>query len=212
MLDSARRRDWSPLWHGSSSAWASQQRSPCDPASRSSSSALAPSGPPAGSGRPGSLRRRRVMNSWSPPASRSPTRALPSATGRPCGCTAPAPGPSMVRSTSWRTSTGSASTRARCTAAPRVLRTPTARPPGPCHEYTGLTSGLQPCPGCQTGYHDYSIIIDRRNPSKEQIRWYLDGKQFFSVSESTVGAAARTEASTTGSRSSSTSPWAGPTG
>ena len=65
---------------------------------------------------------------------------------------------------------------------------------GPCHEYTGLTSGLQPCPGCQTGYHDYSVIIDRRHPSDEQIRWYLDGKEFFSVSESTVGAAVWTEA------------------
>jgi beta-glucanase (GH16 family) len=63
-----------------------------------------------------------------------------------------------------------------------------------CHGYTGLTSGLQPCPGCQTGYHDYSVIIDRRRPSSEQIRWYLDGKEFYSVSESTVGAAAWTEA------------------
>jgi beta-glucanase (GH16 family) len=65
---------------------------------------------------------------------------------------------------------------------------------GPCHETTGLTSGLQPCPGCQTGYHDYSVIIDRRQPTAEQIRWYLDGKEFFSVSESTAGAAAWTEA------------------
>jgi beta-glucanase (GH16 family) len=65
---------------------------------------------------------------------------------------------------------------------------------GPCHEYTGLTSGLQPCSGCQTGYHDYSVVIDRRHPSAEQIRWYLDGKEFFSVSESAVGAAVWTEA------------------
>lgn len=65
---------------------------------------------------------------------------------------------------------------------------------GPCHEYTGLTSGLRPCPDCQAGYHQYSVVIDRRHPGKEQIRWYLDGKQFFSVSESTVGAAAWTEA------------------
>jgi beta-glucanase (GH16 family) len=65
---------------------------------------------------------------------------------------------------------------------------------GPCHEYTGLTSGLLPCPDCQAGYHDYSVIIDRRDPAREQIRWYLDGKQFFSVSESTVGAATWTQA------------------
>lgn len=65
---------------------------------------------------------------------------------------------------------------------------------GPCHEYTGLTSGLQPCPGCQTGYQDYSVIVDRRHPSSEQIRWYLDGREFFSVSESAVGAAVWTKA------------------
>ena len=34
---------------------------------------------------------------------------------------------------------------------------------GPCHEYTGLTSGLQPCGGCLTGYHSYSVVIDRRH-------------------------------------------------
>jgi hypothetical protein len=65
---------------------------------------------------------------------------------------------------------------------------------GPCHEYTGLSSGLQPCPACQAGYHTYSVIIDRREPGAEQIRWYLDGREFFSVSESTVGTAAWTEA------------------
>lgn len=60
---------------------------------------------------------------------------------------------------------------------------------GPCHEHNGLGSGLLPCPGCLTGFHTYSVIIDRRNPGSEQIRWYLDGRQFFSVSESQVGAA-----------------------
>jgi hypothetical protein len=40
---------------------------------------------------------------------------------------------------------------------------------GPGHEYTGLTSGLKPCPGCQTGYHDYSVFIDARNPSDEHV-------------------------------------------
>lgn len=65
---------------------------------------------------------------------------------------------------------------------------------GPCHEDTGLTSGLQPCPGCQTGYHTYSVVIDRRVPGHEQVRWYLDGREFFSVSESPVGTAVWTEA------------------
>jgi beta-glucanase (GH16 family) len=63
-----------------------------------------------------------------------------------------------------------------------------------CHEYTGLTSGLLKCPACQTGYHTYSVVIDRRKPGAEQIRWYLDGHQFFSVSESAVGASAWAEA------------------
>jgi beta-glucanase (GH16 family) len=65
---------------------------------------------------------------------------------------------------------------------------------GACHESTGLSSGLRPCPGCQTGYHAYGLVIDRRNASDEQVRWYVDGRQYYSVSESTVGAAAWTEA------------------
>jgi beta-glucanase (GH16 family) len=65
---------------------------------------------------------------------------------------------------------------------------------GPCHEYGGLSSGLQPCAGCQTGYHTYTVVIDRRDPGHEQVRWYLDGRQFFSVNESRVGASAWTEA------------------
>lgn len=60
---------------------------------------------------------------------------------------------------------------------------------GPCHEPRGLSSGLLPCAGCQAGYHAYSVIIDRRNPADEQIRWYLDGREFFNVSESQLGAA-----------------------
>jgi beta-glucanase (GH16 family) len=63
-------------------------------------------------------------------------------------------------------------------------------PGGPCDEQTGLTSGLKPCPACQSGYHVYSVIVDRRHPGQEQVRWYLDGKEFFSVSEAKVGAAA----------------------
>jgi len=58
---------------------------------------------------------------------------------------------------------------------------------GPCHEGTGLTSGLQPCSACQTAFHTYSVIVDRRNASNEQIRWYLDGREFFSVSEARIG-------------------------
>ena len=59
---------------------------------------------------------------------------------------------------------------------------------GPCHEHTGLSSGLLPCGGCQTGYHTYSVIIDRRVPGDEHIYWYLDGRKFFSISESQMSA------------------------
>lgn len=61
---------------------------------------------------------------------------------------------------------------------------------GPCHEFTGLSSGLLPCPGCQTGFHTYTAVVDRRDRSDEQIRWYLDGRQFFQVNEDQVDPAA----------------------
>ena len=61
-------------------------------------------------------------------------------------------------------------------------------PGGACNEFTGLTSGLQPCPGCQSGYHTYSVIVNRRT-SNESITWYLDGKAYFTVTESQVGTA-----------------------
>ncbi|MBX5457158.1 MAG: discoidin domain-containing protein [Thermogemmatispora sp.] len=62
-------------------------------------------------------------------------------------------------------------------------------PGGPCNEYNGLTSGLATCPGCQSGYHTYSVIIDR-SLSDEQIRWYLDNQQIWIVRESQVGVSA----------------------
>ena len=65
---------------------------------------------------------------------------------------------------------------------------------GPCHEYTGLSSGLRPCPGCQSGYHTYTVVVDRRDAANQQIRWYLDGNLFFTVAESRVGSGPWTEA------------------
>jgi beta-glucanase (GH16 family) len=61
---------------------------------------------------------------------------------------------------------------------------------GPCHEFTGLSSGLRPCPGCQTGFHTYTAVVDRRDAANEQIRWYLDGRQFFQVNQDQVDATA----------------------
>jgi Ricin-type beta-trefoil lectin domain/Glycosyl hydrolases family 16 len=60
-------------------------------------------------------------------------------------------------------------------------------PGGPCNEPDGIGSGLVSCPGCQTGYHTYSMILNRTNPSDESITFYLDGNQYFQVTESQVG-------------------------
>ncbi|HUN31897.1 MAG TPA: ricin-type beta-trefoil lectin domain protein [Trebonia sp.] len=62
-------------------------------------------------------------------------------------------------------------------------------PGGPCNEPNGIGSGLTACSGCQAGYHTYTMILNRTNTSAESITFYLDGKQYFSVSESKVGTA-----------------------
>jgi hypothetical protein len=62
-------------------------------------------------------------------------------------------------------------------------------PGGPCDETTGLTSGLQACSGCQTGYNTYSVIVNRTDTSDESITWYLNGTAYYTVTESQVGAA-----------------------
>jgi hypothetical protein len=63
-------------------------------------------------------------------------------------------------------------------------------PGGPCNEGNGIGSGLRACGGCQNGFHTYTMILDRTNPSNESITFYLDGNQYFSVSESQVGTSA----------------------
>jgi Ricin-type beta-trefoil lectin domain/Glycosyl hydrolases family 16 len=62
-------------------------------------------------------------------------------------------------------------------------------PAGPCNEPNGIGSGLRACSGCQSGYHTYTMILNRTNTSNESITFYLDGSQYFSVSESQVGTA-----------------------
>jgi exo-beta-1,3-glucanase (GH17 family) len=62
-------------------------------------------------------------------------------------------------------------------------------PDGPCAEYNGRQSGFASCPGCQTGYHEYTQIIDRTK-TDEEIRFYLDGRQTWIVRESQVGVTA----------------------
>ncbi|GAB2718605.1 acyltransferase family protein [Kitasatospora kifunensis] len=51
---------------------------------------------------------------------------------------------------------------------------------GPCQEPQGLGSGEQPCPACQGGFHTYAVEVDF-STSPEQVRWYLDGKEYHRV-------------------------------
>jgi hypothetical protein len=60
-------------------------------------------------------------------------------------------------------------------------------PGGPCNEPDGIGSGLVGCSGCQSGFHTYTMILNRTNTAAESITFYLDGNQYFSVSESQVG-------------------------
>lgn len=60
-------------------------------------------------------------------------------------------------------------------------------PGGPCNEYSGIGSGQHACAGCQTAFHTYRMEYDR-SVSPEQIRWYLDGVNFFTISSTQVDA------------------------
>jgi hypothetical protein len=62
-------------------------------------------------------------------------------------------------------------------------------PGGPCNEPNGIGSGLRACSGCQSGYHTYTMILNRTNTSAESITFYLDGASYFTVNESQVGTA-----------------------
>jgi beta-glucanase (GH16 family) len=56
-------------------------------------------------------------------------------------------------------------------------------PGGPCNESNGIGAS-RACPGssCQSAFHTYRFEWDRSvNP--EQLRWYVDGQQYHSVSE-----------------------------
>jgi len=60
-------------------------------------------------------------------------------------------------------------------------------PGGPCNESSGIGSGERACSGCNTAYHTYAVQIDR-SVSPEQIRWYLDGSNYFTVNANQVDA------------------------
>ncbi|GLY17069.1 endo-1,3-beta-glucanase [Kineosporia sp. NBRC 101677] len=61
-------------------------------------------------------------------------------------------------------------------------------PGGPCNEFSGLSgsrANLNPSP--QAGFHTYAVELDR-STSPEQLRWYVDGQQFFSVNANQMDA------------------------
>jgi hypothetical protein len=60
-------------------------------------------------------------------------------------------------------------------------------PGGPCNEGNGIGSGLTGCGGCQSGYHTYTMILNRTNTSNESITFYLDGNAYFTVTEGQIG-------------------------
>jgi beta-glucanase (GH16 family) len=62
-------------------------------------------------------------------------------------------------------------------------------PGGPCNEPNGIGSGLTACSGCQGGWHTYTMILNRTDPASESITFYLDGNQYFQVTEAKVGTA-----------------------
>jgi beta-glucanase (GH16 family) len=60
-------------------------------------------------------------------------------------------------------------------------------PGGPCNEFTGLGSGEKACGGCLTGFHRYTMILDRSvNP--ERMAWYLDSVNIHNVYSNQVDA------------------------
>ncbi len=61
-------------------------------------------------------------------------------------------------------------------------------PGGPCNETNGLGSS-RACPGstCQSAFHTYRFEWDR-SVSPNQLRWYVDGQQFHSISQSQLDA------------------------
>ncbi|RSN12704.1 1,3-beta-glucanase [Nonomuraea sp. WAC 01424] len=62
-------------------------------------------------------------------------------------------------------------------------------PGGPCNETTGLGAS-RACPGsaCQSAFHTYRFEWDRA-ATPNQLRWYVDGQQFHSVSQGQLDAA-----------------------
>jgi len=61
-------------------------------------------------------------------------------------------------------------------------------PGGPCNEFNGIGAN-RACPGssCQSAFHTYRFEWDQ-SVSPNQLRWYVDGQQFHSVSQTQMSA------------------------
>ncbi len=64
---------------------------------------------------------------------------------------------------------------------------------GPCNETSGLSSGQFACVGCNSSFHTFAVEHDR-SVSPEQLRWYLDGDNFFTLDATKVDATTWTNA------------------
>ena len=51
---------------------------------------------------------------------------------------------------------------------------------GPCGEPTGVSSGKLDCAGCRTSFHTFAIEY-HREVAPEELRWFVDGKNTFTV-------------------------------
>ena len=60
-------------------------------------------------------------------------------------------------------------------------------PGGPCNETTGIGSGERSCAGCLGSFHTYAMEYDR-SVSPEQLRYYLDGNNYFTITSNQVDA------------------------
>ncbi|HEX4684881.1 MAG TPA: family 16 glycosylhydrolase [Gemmatimonadaceae bacterium] len=69
--------------------------------------------------------------------------------------------------------------------------------PGPCRETTGLGSGERACAGCLGAFHTYRMEWDR-GVSPQELRWYLDGANYFTLRQSDVDASAWNDATSHG--------------
>jgi beta-glucanase (GH16 family) len=71
-------------------------------------------------------------------------------------------------------------------------------PGGPCNEHSGLSSHLRFFAGLHSSYHLYTFMLDTRS-SPQQMRWYVDRKLYFTLTEAQPGmTAAAWQAATRG--------------